>query len=384
MAASMETTERFKADDLFLIIDNKVPLQTEHAFRGLLAPLESLFPFSSVPKNHKNALEFLCAKKRRPCQPLLPIMKKDWIEWILLELQYRAHLAGRFYELLERIDVGVRRPLVLFLRKFRHVEYIKDMFISPNATIDHPLRYEIECLLPNADIIWLVNPKDAISYSFITPDLREGNPNVNSLPYCASAAWLDCVEHLAEAADIIVVANTASDGGVAEETALLEKRGFLPKTFFAEPQAMHLTTHLNSVADLTPAFLGGELLGVHEKVFSLPLPQHWIGTNASCYAAAYCKAIDDAWGYVLDTKSKVTGDVFGAVFMAISALALIRGDLRTAAVLQSGLAHAIKRSPNIFSPHDRFAIEALFKSARWYEANADAYASIHGMKWLTL
>jgi hypothetical protein len=378
----------FSTHELFRASDHSVPVQTEHAIRGLMAPLESLFPDSRMPRDRQAALQCLDLK-RHPDQPFVSVAKKDWIEWILWEVQLRLAMAVRFLTLRDRI--GSEKdppPMVLFLREFRVVHHTNvgggigfDMMMGgPDADVE--LRERIEKIFSDCLVFWIGNPKDALSYSF------SKQVPANSYPYLASKDWLRCVRTMAKSANLIVMANTGrtrdtskSEKGVTQELELLRKAGLLGKSFFSNPGELGpRTRRARNVEELTRDHLSGTQSGRYKDILRLRPMEHWAGHESSTYAANYVGAIDQFWGDIQDTGRKVTGDVFAALFMALSVLLLFRGELAGAAELQRALVVLMQRSPDLFHPVDRMAEGALHESATWCGANAKLFGGAYGIR----
>lgn len=358
--------EYFSADELFQTGNHDVPVQTEHAMRGLMAPFESLFPGSRMPRDPQAALHGFDLKQS-PDQPVVPLAKKEWIEWILWEVQLRLRMAVRFLNL--RAHIGSEKPsppIVLFLREFRTVRHANKYGLAMDSMSggehrDIQLRERIERMFPDCSILWIANPQDALSYSF-----SDEVPS-NSFPYLASEDWLGCVRVMARSADLIVMANTGhlrgalgSAGGTVQEIELLREEELLDKAFFSNPSELQPNENqARNVADLTRDHLKGAPRGRYEDLLGLPPMVHWADVESSNYAAHYIGTIDRFWGDIQDTGRKVSGAVFAALFTAMSVLTLFRGELAGAAVLQRTLAAAMQASPVHFHPFDRLAEGAL-------------------------
>lgn len=371
--------EYFSTQELFRIGDHKVPLQTEHAIRGLMASFESLFPDARMPRDRQEALACLDLKLR-PTLRMLPVAKKDWIEWTCEEMQLRLWMAARFLNLRARAESKERLPpVVLFLREFRAVRHkefdgIGCDIMRGGEGVDVELREYIEKMFSDCSVFWLANPKDALCYS-IGVEIP-----ANTYPYIASEDWLECVRVLANSADLIVMANTKRGAakGTFQELDLLRSAGLLDKTFFSNPSELE-PIRVNCIKELTRDCLGAPAFGRYGAILQLPLFKHWAGFESNAYAANYVGAIDQFWGDIQDTGREVGGDVFAAIFMAISVLALFRGKLAAAAKLHTCLARAIARDSGNFPLIDLFAVPALFKSANWYAANAELFGDVYGI-----
>jgi hypothetical protein len=376
----------FCADELFQTGSLDVPVQTEHAMRGLMAPFESLFPGSRMPQDGQAALHCLDLK-RSPDQPVVALAKKEWIEWLLWEVQLRLRMAVRFLNL--RAHIGSEKPsppIVLFLREFRTVRHI-NMYglaldsMSGGEHRDLQLRERIERMFPDCSILWIANPKDALSYSF-----SEEVPS-NSFPYFAAEDWLGCVRVMARSADLIVMANTGhlrgalgSAGGTGQELELLREEELLDKAFFSNPSELQPDENrARNVADLTRDHLKGSQRGRYEDLLGLPPMVHWADVESSNYAAHYIGTIDRFWGDIQDSGREVSGAVFAALFTAMSVLTIFRGELAGAAGLQRTLVAAMQASPDHFHPLDRVAESALQESADWYAARAKLFGRVYGI-----
>jgi hypothetical protein len=408
----------FCAHDLFQMSDSSVPLQTEQAIRGLIAPFESLFPDSRVPDDVETALPFLSTPvMHSPKQPPNLLFKKDWIEWIYWEVKERLLHAVRFFNLLGFLDNGPPNPLpiILFLREFRHISHISGhldiISMSGGDNSDVKLLERIEKMFPECRMFWVVNPKDAISYY----SKRKCGPN--SYPYFASrnSDWLKCIEALAKSANLIVMGNTStakiaieielrmmaeekgdgldilppdylnlsnSTSGVDQEIALLKECELVDKTFFSDPEKV--TPQLGcvrSVADLTPDCIPTGAFGNYKDILNLPPMGWWLGIESVNYAADFMRAIDSAWGHGQDMgKGRMTGDVIAALFTALAALAVVRGDFAAAAELHLDLANMMQQRPNHFVSIDAIAEGALRESARWYQDNAELFSDVYGIR----
>ena len=247
---AMDNRSGFTVDELFQMSDSRVPLGTEHALRGLIKPFESIFPNSVVPNADRAASEFINARMTRtPQQPPDLEMKKDWVEWILWELRLRFVLADRFNWF--RDAVSETRPrsrdgrIVLFLREFRDIEYYADVGAqrAVRTEIDNQLRDKIELMFPEHPVLWIANPRDDLNRSFYNETYQQ-KVNDNSIPYIASEDWLGSVKLISEAADVIVMSNTKSSGGVAQEVDLLKHMVFSTRHFSRIP--IKLTRKLNN------------------------------------------------------------------------------------------------------------------------------------------
>jgi hypothetical protein len=381
----MGTWSDFSADDLFLIRDNRVPLGIVEPLKGLIKPFESIFPKSRVPNSERVVSEFIKARgMRTPQQPLLLEMKKDWVEWILWELRLRLVMAERFHMFCDGIRRGWSIPIILFLREFREISYSSDVgaFVAVQSERDHMLRDRIELMFPECPVLWLANPRDDLNRSFFNSTYQQ-KANDNSIPYIASEDWLGCVRLLADAADIIVMSNTKSSGGVGQEVALLKEDGFLDKTFFsAHDQVSVKADRINSIDDLTPGSLQHAKSGQHSKVLELAPLRHWVGPESLEYTGQYIEAVDWCAGECKGLGEKVTYDVFAAVFMALIALLIVRGELKGAAKMQQTLARIIQRWVKNFGPYDVLAVNALLESAEWYGDNADRYCVAHALRFI--
>jgi len=390
--------EHFSADDLFRMSDNGVPIQTEKAIRGLIAPFESLFPDSRVPVDVEAALPFLSKPARHTLKQPPPFYKKEWIEWILWEMKLRLELAVSFLNLAAlKTQSQNPPPIILFLREFRGVSHNTDgdiLIMTGGEQNDIQLRERIEEMFPQCFIFWLANPKDAISYCFTK------KVNQNSYPYFSSQDWLESVEILAKSANLIIMANTStakflsfevdpdsvptmnslnSRDAINKEISILEKHGLVDKTFFSD--AKEVKPQLGQVkrlVDLTHDCIPSGVCGNYDNILNLPLTEHWLGIKSIEYAGNFIGAIDKAWGHAIDKgKVRMTGDVIAAQFMAMGALAIVRGELTAAAELHLDLANMMRHRPNFFNSIDTLAEDALRESAKWYQNNARLFSTVY-------
>lgn len=412
----------FCADDLFQMSDSSVPLQTEQAIRGLIAPFESLFPDSRVPDDVEAALPFLSVPvMHSPKQPPNLIFKKDWIEWIYWEVKERLLYAVRFLNLLGSLDDSPPNPLpiILFLREFRHISHIGNgidiISMSGGDDSDDKLLEKIEKMFPECRIFWVVNRKDAISYY----STKKFVPN--SYPYFVprNSDWLKCIEALAKSANLIVMGNTStakisieiellmmaeekgegldilppdylnlsnSTSGVDQEIALLKECELVDKTFFSDPEkVIPQLGCVRSVADLTPDCIPAGAFGTYENILNLPPMGYWLGLESINYAADFMRVIDSAWGHAQDVgKGRMTGDVIAALFMALAVLAVVRGDFAATAALHLDLANMMQLRPNHFLPIDAIAEGALRESARWYQDNAELFSDVYRIRFMPI
>jgi hypothetical protein len=378
----------FSVDELFRIKDTKTPIGVEHAIRGLLNPFESLFPNSCVPSSEQEALEFITTPdKYSPTQPFDPEMKRDWIFVLWCEVQMRLAVAFRFMKFLSRIDKKRRwwrkpRPIILFLREFREVKYEANlgMHIATSFESDLWLRAKVEKMFPKYPVLWVANPRDDLSRSFMDSDFLN-RINNNSVPYIVSEDWLRWVRVLAEASDLIVMSNTKADGGVGQEVAMLVECGLVDSTFFSNPDRVPLRSgRLNSVDDLTPITIRVADVTRHRKILDLPLMRHWAGAESMEYSRHYIAAVNNCAGNLHDLGGSVSHEVFAAVFMALVALLIFRGELKAAAKFQRRIAFALLGQADRFHPYDVVAASVLLESAKWYDAYGYNYSMAHLLK----
>lgn len=376
----------FSADMLFQLPDCRVPLGTQHWLKGLIQPFESLFPDFRVPNDETTALQYLTNPHLGAVkQPHDPEMKRDWIGWVGQEIQLRLRAAGRFYGFLTatKDKATVSLPIILFLREFRQIKY--DAFLGVHMATkserDSVLRDKVEQIFPEHPVFWIANPLDDLSRSWAGTDFQLAR-NANSIPYIASDDWMACVKLLAMAADIIVMSNTKSEGGVAREVAVLQQSGVIDRTFFSDPGAVGKRQQLKSLDDLKSASLQCAKEACHDKLLELPPLRHWADRESLEYSRHYIEILDACAGDLKDRAGSVTADVFVAVFMALSALLVFRGELKHAAAFYDFLATIIARRPEAFSACDTLAVNALTGTAKWYAANADLYTTAHAMEFL--
>ena len=113
---------------------------------------------------------------------------------------------------------------------------------------------------------------------------------------------------------------------------------------------------------------------------------HWAGFE-SLYARQYIGALDELWGRNLDSGAEISCGYFAALFTALMALMIFRGELEAAAHIAQGLTGAITarssgetleflRAPGDFHRQDIFAWEILVLTSKWYKANDELYGIV--------
>ena len=98
------------------------------------------------------------------------------------------------------------------------------------------------------------------------------------------------------------------------------------------------------------------------------------------YARDYLEVLDICAGESKGLGKETSYDIVAAVFMALSALLIVRGELTAAADFQEILAKVLQRHSESFGNYDVYAIDALLESADWYRSNADAYLFAHALE----
>jgi hypothetical protein len=253
--------------------DNEVPPVIRDCFIALISPFEEFFSDGQVPSLSSGHMSPIPDPMQKPTYPASSEFKKDWLEWVYLELKVRLELGTHYYNFRgERLNRGNRgaqtpagkqTPIILFLRKFRRVEtglhafkneapsvVLREMgalqlAASPGeADQDTALRGQIERRFSSYPVLWIANPRDALSFSgYLTREDQHGYElNKNSLPYVLTPmwsktqTWQQSAEYLIRASDAIVVANSSKEGGIREEQELLHSLNALDRAFVTNPE----------------------------------------------------------------------------------------------------------------------------------------------------
>ncbi len=412
------TNDSFSYKDLFAFDDNGVPPVIRDCFIGLIAPFEELFDGGRVPARSSSAFASNRDFTREPTYPSLHDFKKDWLEWIYLELKVRLNCGVRYYNFRGEVlspENANRTPIILFLRKFRRVDtglsafmgedpgvVIRQMGALQSAVsfdVDTTLRGEIERKFPSYPVMWIANPTDALSFSgYLTHDASAGGYelNENSYPYLLTPMWnqiqrwQESAEHLIRASDAIVFANTSTEGGLREEQDLLYAANAIERTFVTNPENLESAAGgFRRVDELTEEVLGTLTGADGSNIEQLGGWGHWAGFKSLEYAHQYFAAIDDQWGRALDSGQDVSPGYFAALFTALIALLLFRGDLKAAGDLTMSLAAMIDarmkgeevpylKGAGAFHPQDMKALPVLVGTARWYRERSDVYRTVVG------
>lgn len=375
------------AEELFSKQDNRVPIACEFAIRGLLAPFESLFPNKRVPTSEQEAVTYILnPKKGLPVQPIDPEMKRDWIYGLWCEVMWRLEAVYRFESIRQRLANKApswrrRAPLILFLRKFRRVDYHggPGFHVAENPELELGPRLELEERYPKFPVIWVANPRDDIARSFFSVEGRQ-RVNKNSVPYIAQLEWMRSVELLAEAADTVVVSSSTNEGGIGEEVQMLVKRNLLKKTFFLEPLPNEIGVEKpRSINELIGLNLCAHQDRKYLHLLDVEPMRHWAGGDSMEYARHYITAINNCAANIHAPSDKQGYEVFATVFLALVAVLVFRAELHDAARFQNALASFFIQDPESYHPYDAFTIEVLAQSAKWYSENADMYSAAHFM-----
>jgi len=239
----------FSCKELFAFSDNQVPLIVRDCFVALISPFEELFRGSQVPSRSSGHWSHIPDPTREPIYPAFSEFKRDWLEWIYLELKFRLELGVRYYNFRgERLEHGQgpspmhgkeQTPVILFLRKFRRVEtglhafqnespnvVLREMGVLQSAVLsggegeDTMLRGQLERRFSSHPVLWIANPRDALSVSgYLTREELSGPEfNRNSVPYLLSPIWSKIqnwrksAEYLIRASDAIVIDNSSKEG----------------------------------------------------------------------------------------------------------------------------------------------------------------------------
>jgi hypothetical protein len=418
--------KRFSSKELFALEDNEVPPVIRDCFIALISPFEEFFSDGQVPSLSSGDSSDIPDPMRKPTYPASPEFKRDWLEWVYLELKVRLELAVRYYNFRgERLGHGKgeaqtpdrkQMPIILFLRKFRRVEtglhafkneapsvVLREMGAlqsasSGEADPDTSLRGQIERRFPSYPVLWIANPRDALSFSgYLTRDQHGHELNKNSVPYVLTPTWSkvqnwrQSVEYLIRASDAIVIANSSKEGGVGEEQELLSSLNALDRTFVTNPE--NLDSPVSSIGladDLTEEKLH-HLKGADPPYLGKVAGWgHWAGFESLKYAGQYLGALDELWGRNLDSGKEISCDYFSALFTALTALLAFRGELKGAAQIAQGLAATIVTrskgektafllAPGEFHRQDILAVEVLEHTSKWYSAHDELHGTVTGL-----
>jgi hypothetical protein len=264
----------FSSKELFAFDDNEVPSTIRDCFIALISPFEEFFSDGQVPGRSSDHSSNVPDPTREPIYPACSEFKRDWIEWVYLELKVRLELGVRYYnfrgEILEHREGEPptpdkkQRPIILFLRRFRRVEAGLHSFPNetPNVVLremgamhvaasfdqDTTLRGQVERRFSSYPVLWLANPRDALSFSgYLTRGDQQGYElNRNSVPYLLTPIWgkiqnwRQSAEYLIRASDAIVIANSEKEGGIREEQELLYSVNALDRAFVTNPENLDL------------------------------------------------------------------------------------------------------------------------------------------------
>src|SRR5215831_1883032 len=424
---------RFSSKHLFALGDNEVPPVIRDCFIGLISPFEEFFTDGRVPSLSSGDSSEIPDPIRKPTYPASSEFKRDWLEWVYLELKVRLELGVRYYnfrgETLEQAGGKAQTPdskhvpIILFLRKFRRVEtglhpfekedrnlVLREMGALQLAVLpgksdeDTSLRGQIERRFPSHPVLWIANPRDALSFSgYLTQgDQQHGHElNKNSVPYVLTPmwsktqSWRQSAEYLIRASDAIVVANSSKEGGIQEEQELLHSVNALDRAFVTNPENLDSPhSSIGLVDDLTEEklhHLKGADLSYLEKVAGWG---HWAGFESLEYARQYLGALDELWGRNLDSGKEISCDYFAALFTAMTAFLGFRGELNGAAQIAQGLAATIVArrrgkktafllAPGEFHKQDILAVEVLINTSKWYSAHDELYGKVTGLAYVS-
>lgn len=416
----------FSSKELFALEDNEVPPVIRDCFIALISPFEELFSDGQVPSLSSGHSSDIPDPMRKPTYPASSEFKRDWLEWVYLELKVRLELGVRYYNFRgERLGHakgkahtpdGKQMPIILFLRKFRRVEtglrafkneapsvVLREMGAvqsasSSEADPDTSLRGQIERRFSSYPVLWIANPRDALSFSgYLTREDHGHELNKNSVPYVLTPmwskmqTWRQSAEYLIRASDAIVIANSSKEGGIREEQELLSSLNAFDRTFVTNPENLDSPRpRVGLVNDLTEEKLQ-ELKGADPSYLGKVAGWgHWAGVESLKYAGQYLGALDELWGRNLDSGKAISCDYFAALFTALTALLAFRGELKGAAQIAGGLAAtivarsrgekpAVLLAPGEFHKQDILAVEVLKHTSNWYSAHDELYGKVTGL-----
>jgi len=410
--------KRFSSKELFAFDDNGVPPVIRDCFIALISPLEESFSDGQVPGGTSGHPSLIPDPSREPLYPVFSEFKKDWLEWIYIEIKVRLNLGIRYYNFIGEILKGAdkkRAPIILFLRKFRKIETWlssqKDQEsnsalramgagqIAVDMDYDTKLRGQIERRFPSYPVLWIANPVDALSFSgYLTREDQAGGGelNENSYPYILTPMWSriqrwqESAEYLIRASNAIVIANSSKEGGIREEQELIYSANAMDRTFVTHPENLDAPySGFGRVDDLTEEKLHHLKGADHTYLGKLPGWGHWAGFDSLEYARQYIGAIDELWGSILDSGKEVSPGYFSALFTALMSLLVFRGELKAAGQIAQGLAGAIAarsrgerieflRGPGEFHTQDIRAFDVLVKISKWYSEKDELYRFVVG------
>lgn len=419
----------FSATKLFSLEDNAVPTLVRDSFIGLIAPLEEFFEGGSVPNHSPGNFSSLPDLTREPDYPLLSEFKKDWIEWVHMEIRARLELGVRYWNFRGEVLSGTKfepansnqisPPSILFLRKFRRVGTMHESFDEDRYTLlremgashissgefelDTMLRGKIERKFPSSPVVWFANPIDPLSVSgYLTQEEGQSDwrLNQNSIPlvmtpiYGKTQDWRESVDHLIRACDAILISNPSHDGGLAEELQLVTTANALTRTFVTHPENLDSSfSGVRHIDDLTETELH-KLDGADPKVLEKLVGWgHWAGFESLEYARQYVAAIDALWGDALDSNREISPGFFSSLFTALMALLVFRGELHGAGGIAKSIAVTIVaksqgqeveflQGPGDFSTQDLRAVDILLRTSTWYSRNDDLFRLVNGFDFL--
>ena len=106
--------KRFSSKELFALEDNEVPPVIRDCFIALISPFEEFFSDGQVPSLASDDSLQIPDPMRKPTYPASSEFKRDWLEWVYLELKVRLELGVRYYNFRgERLGTGkgkLKRP----------------------------------------------------------------------------------------------------------------------------------------------------------------------------------------------------------------------------------------------------------------------------------
>lgn len=409
----------FSSKELFALDDNGVPPFISGCFIGLITPFEEMCSGGQVPSRSSGQSSCTSVTTQEPPYPVCSEFKKDWIEWICLELKVRLEMGVRYYNFRgDRLSAANRThtPIILFMRKFRRVD-TKGPALKEEAPsvalravgasqltfeVEHDtlLRGQLERRFSSYPVLWIANPTDALSLSgYLTRGEQEGGYelNKNSIPFILSPMWAkvqrwqEAAEYLIRASDAIVIANISKEGGVGEEQELIYAANAMERTFVTHPEYL-ATPHprISHVNELTEEKLHSMKGADQSYLGKLAGWGHWSGLESMEYARQYIGALDELWGAALDSGSEISPGYFAALFTALMALLVFRGEFKKASKMAQFLAAVIAtksrgesveflRGPGEFHSQDVHAVKTLVETSQWYAAHEELYRTVAGL-----